>query len=273
MLTQLVIYKNPTLTTSANTTSPMLKSHITNQLWHKWPYVRVPYHRPAPTQLVKYDGSTSMTRINKISPTRVSYSNDQCWVLTADTTCPIRKSHINDLRRYNGSNTRVWHSQPALTLTEGPKLTTSTKTTCIIQGFHKKDLNTFSIRATYINDQRWHNCYNTRVKHQRQVQTQMIQNVGPALMISADTTGAMYGSDVNNQRWLNWSRMWVYHWRPAMTQQVQRDSPILITSCETAGPMCWSQLVLVRYQVLFDTDRYLNFVRYSILDTRYSRCN
>ena len=27
------------------------------------------------------------------------------------------------------------------------------------------------------------------------------------------------------------------------------------------------RLVLVRYQVLFDTDRYLNFVRYSILDT------
>ena len=27
----------------------------------------------------------------------------------------------------------------------------------------------------------------------------------------------------------------------------------------------WSQVVLVRYQVLFDTDRYLNFVRYSIL--------
>ena len=26
-------------------------------------------------------------------------------------------------------------------------------------------------------------------------------------------------------------------------------------------------LVLVQYQVLFDTDRYLNFVRYSILDT------
>ena len=26
-----------------------------------------------------------------------------------------------------------------------------------------------------------------------------------------------------------------------------------------------SALVLVRYQVLFDTDRYLNFVRYSIL--------
>ena len=26
-------------------------------------------------------------------------------------------------------------------------------------------------------------------------------------------------------------------------------------------------LVLVRYQVLFDTDQYLNFVRYSILDT------
>ena len=26
-------------------------------------------------------------------------------------------------------------------------------------------------------------------------------------------------------------------------------------------------IVLVRYQVLFDTDRYLNFVRYSILDT------
>ena len=27
----------------------------------------------------------------------------------------------------------------------------------------------------------------------------------------------------------------------------------------------WLLLVLVRYQVLFDTDRYLNFVRYSIL--------
>ena len=27
--------------------------------------------------------------------------------------------------------------------------------------------------------------------------------------------------------------------------------------------MCW--VVLVQYQVLFDTDRYLNFVRYSIL--------
>ena len=26
-------------------------------------------------------------------------------------------------------------------------------------------------------------------------------------------------------------------------------------------------IVLVRYQVLFDTDRYLNFVRYSILNT------
>ena len=27
------------------------------------------------------------------------------------------------------------------------------------------------------------------------------------------------------------------------------------------------EIVLVRYEVLFDTDRYLNFVRYSILDT------
>ena len=36
---------------------------------------------------------------------------------------------------------------------------------------------------------------------------------------------------------------------------------------ETAQNTQYFILVLVRYQVLFDTDRHLNFVRYSILDT------
>ena len=43
---------------------------------------------------------------------------------------------------------------------------------------------------------------------------------------------------------------------------VGRDSELCVTY--TRGG--WG-VVLVRYQVLFDTDRYLNFVRYSILDT------
>ena len=153
-------------------------------------------------------------------------SSDQWCVLTGDTTCPIRKSKINNRRRHNGSNTRVRH-QPALIHATGPKLMTSTKTTCIVQRFHKKDLF-------------WH-FITTSISHKRPPLTQLLQYECLTSTTSTASNGPIRGSEINDQCRQNWCNVWVWHKQPALTQLIQ-DAGLSLSARDDTSTTRWSHI-------------------------------